>query len=177
MLPVYYIGLLFLARISSAYDPLQLIRGFIVIYRPVLATVLISRSDPLHSRNRKNKKENRNKMSFVGLFVYILVAVTSAAHIVLLCLPSLGDANYSIEAKYLTLYADTVNKAIICSSTMLASCVALTAYFSNQIPLAVRRPDAPCRRLIVCVFSFCVLIGLSGVVLFLIDLIRVIGSI
>ena len=62
---------LFLARFLTAYDPKQLIKGYLEIPNETAAKILISQSNPRYGRY-KNKKEYRNKMSYLGLSLYII---------------------------------------------------------------------------------------------------------
>lgn len=148
LLPVVYLLIIVLARLTAAYDPKQLVRGYLVIPNPTAAKMLISQQDPLLG-GIKNAKKNRNKMSFLGLGFYIFCALIFLLHAVLFLLEPMGPADYTVDTRLLYLHADTLNEAIILTSAMLELALGGAAYLINSLGIAFRRPAEAGQKLII----------------------------
>ena len=145
-LPLLYLVFLLIARGNAAYDPNQLVKGFLVIRNPIAARILIDQSDPLAGK-RKNKKTNRNKLSLLGLGAYALSAITMLVHGILLLTEPLGEASYTIDTRLIHLQAGNLNEAIVLTSGFTLLLLMGAISFLNMTVLAIRRPKVSGRKL------------------------------
>ena len=164
-LPLLYLVILLSARGTTAYDPNQLVKGFLVIRNSTAARILIDQNDPLAGKS-KNKKTNRNKLSLLGLGAYILSAVTVLIHGVLLLLEPLGDASYVIDTRLIHLQAGNLNEAIVLVSAFTVLLLMGAISFLNMTVLAIRRSKVRGRKLNIGISIFLSLSFLIGAVFF-----------
>ena len=164
-LPLLYLAILLISRGTAAYDPNQLIKGFLVIRNSTAAKILIDQSDPLVGK-RKNKKTNGNKLSLLGLGAYILSVITMMLHGILLLMEPLGDASYVIDTRLIHLQASNLNEAIVLTSAFTLLLLMGAIGFLNMTVLAIRRPEVKGRKLNVGVSVFLSLLFLIGAVAF-----------
>ncbi len=174
MIPLIYILILFMARQAAAYDPKQLVQGYIVISNPTIAKVFISQSDPLTSRG-KNKEEERNKMSLLGVGLYITCILMLLLHAVLFLIKPIGTAEYTIDTDTIYLYAGNLNEVIIVLSTLIVLPITIASYMINSLAIAIRKPETSGRGLIIGLDSFFSIMFLAFAVSKLIVLLRFIG--
>ena len=161
-LPLLYLVFLLIARGNAAYDPNQLIQGFLVIRNPIAARILIDQSDPLAG---KNKKTNRNKLSLLGLGAYVLSAITMLVHGILLLTEPLGEASYTIDTRLIHLQAGNLNEAIVLTSGFTLLLLMGAISFLNMTVLAIRRPKVSGRKLNAALGVLLSLLFLIGAVL------------
>ena len=164
-LPLLYLVILLSARGTTAYDPNQLVKGFLVIRNSTAAKILIDQSDPLVGKS-KNIKANRNKLSLLGLGAYILSAVTMLIHGILLLMEPLGDASYMIDTRLIHLQAGSLNEAIVLASAFTVLLLIGAISFLNMTVLATRRSKVSARKLIIGISIFLSLLFLIGAVAF-----------
>lgn len=159
-----YLVILLIARGTTAYDPNQLVKGYLIIRNSTAARILIDQNDPLRGKGR-NRKENRNKLSFLGLGAYILCAVTVLSAVILLLMEPLGDASYAIDTKLVHLQADNLNEAIVLVSAFAVLLLMGAVSFLNMTVIALRRPRVNGRNLTVGISILLTLLFLSGIVI------------
>ena len=169
-LPLLYLVIILIARGTTAYDPNQLVKGFLVISNPIAARILIDQSDPLAGKS-KNKKTNRNKLSLLGLGAYLLSAVTILIHAIILHMKSLGDTTYMIDTRLIHLQAGNLNEAIVLVSAFTLLLLMGAVSFLNMSVLAIQRPKVSGRKLNIGICVFLSLLFLIGAVAFGIKLI------
>ena len=175
MLPLAYILILFMVRRAAAYDPKQLVQGYLVIPHPTLAEILISQSDPLTGRS-KNRKENRNKMSFLGVGLYIFSMLMFLLHVVFFFKKPIGTAEYTIDSRFIFLHASNLNEVIIILSILIVLPITIATYFINSLILVIRKPKVSGRKLAIFLYSAFIFMFLALAVSKLIELLRLIGE-
>ena len=145
-LPILYLIIVFTARNNTAYHPKQLLRKYIEIKNPFIAKVLIRQSDPLLYRG-KNRPEYRNRMTLIGLILYIICVLTIILHLVLLKIKTLGPTDHSYDELFLSLHANTINQAIVITSAWIVLVVNVCFMFFNMLTIAVFQKETDGRKL------------------------------
>lgn len=121
---------LFFARICTSFDSRVDKGRFIKIKNEKLAKVLIEQMS--FWERRKVLKQDRNKMSFVGLVFYLSNALIVLITLIFLLIPEISCRPLEIEATDIYIYVDTWNTKVplVCAGILLCSEM---AYFILKI--------------------------------------------
>ena len=163
-LPFLYFLYFVTARNNTAYHPMLLFQRCIVINNPTLAEILIRQSDPIGYRGT-NSPEHWNKMTLIGMVLYILSILTVIIHIVLLNIKSLGPADYIEKDKFFTFHAVTINQCIVLHSSNIMLFINTFFMFFNMLTICIRQKDEEGRKTLIFVSLFFCILFLLGIAL------------
>lgn len=153
MLPILYLIILFTARNNTAYHPKLLFRKCFEISNPTIARILIRQSDPLIYRG-KNRPEYRNKITLIGIVLYIISVATIIFHIIILNTRFLGPAKSYNDGGFIGFRADTINQAIVVTSSWLLLAINVFVMFFNMLTIAILQKDIYGRKITIGIGAF-----------------------
>ncbi|MBQ8541080.1 MAG: hypothetical protein IJ435_06365 [Clostridia bacterium] len=113
MQTLFFIPILWtIARADSYYDSKQKINRYIYIQNEFLSKLFITKRIA-HYHNRKVKKEHYNKLSYLGVWGYVLTLTYTVLNIFALCFFSDGAIIYATK-QMLMYFALGIGTAILC---------------------------------------------------------------
>lgn len=110
------LGLL-MARLLAGYDSRHRKGKYIVVKNRALHVLLLDTMS-IYDRTRR-RKSDRNKMSVLGLRLYVALGAVILVNLVCLVLPDVEIAPWIIDTGELIVYADTLNDQVSAISVLL----------------------------------------------------------
>lgn len=145
MLPLFYALTLYIARSNTSYSSKLLLKRYLTIRNPLVANIFISKSNP-HNPRVKNRKENYNKITVVGLVSYALCFLLLVLYAIMFFVDSMGPAYYEINTRFLFFIAQDINEQLIIIASMFVFSVIGALDFINSQFAVSFKPTARHRK-------------------------------
>lgn len=111
MLPILFLFILVFARISACYDSRISKEKYITIKNNKIAKILID-NEHFFYKGRRTLQKDRNKMSVIGLTLYLCVVFIVVLTLIFVLLPPIPCKPFEFDATKMYLYADALNQKI-----------------------------------------------------------------
>ena len=146
--------LLYLIRLLAGRDGRYSKAKYIVVKNKVLACVLLDNMS-IYTRT-KRRKSDRNKMTYLGLGLYIAAAVVLLINIVCLIIPKVYTEPWIFETDKFAIVANTLNERISAIAIMQLFSVVLVPIAMSMIQATGKLPKLG--RTLAYIFSILIMI-------------------
>lgn len=121
MFPIQVLIVLLFARIISCYDSRTSKGKYVTIKNNTLAKLLIN-NEHFFYKGKRTMKKDRNKLSIVGLILYLCVVFVVVLSVIFLFLPQIPCEPFELDSTKMYLYADTLNTKIPIIFSIILMC-------------------------------------------------------